>query len=104
MDENTINTAYAGMQDARMNLFTANQALEKAEIAWRRQEADAYNKQLLQGKNEASRAAELSALYPKELSDLYQCRAKVDGTKYLYDIAKIEVDRIQAVLTFLGLK
>lgn len=103
MDEQAITVAYAQLTKARLELWGATERTIRARLALEHERGARLMTGEIVGKNEAEREARarelLTSLYGDvEISEADERRARLEA-----DLARIEVDRIEAVLRLLSM-
>jgi len=102
MDEQTIGEAYARLQQARMALWRAAEQAIQARLTLEKERAARLMTGEIAGKNEAEREARarelLTSLYEAvEAAEADERRARLE-----YDLARLEVERVEALLRWLS--
>lgn len=98
-----IARAYDALKRAREDLHHAVELLAQRQNDFDRAHAAQVNGGGITGKNEIEREARTRTVLIREYADLEYAKSGQRRAKCDFDTAQIEVDKVQAILTLLGL-
>lgn len=100
--EKAVNDAYDMLQAAKADLYGAVGARFDAETGLEVKKNELVNAGAIAGKNEAEREAKASQLLVAESASLLKAEVAERYARFLFDRARLEVDRVHALLRLEG--
>jgi hypothetical protein len=101
MDEQTISSAYGRLAKSKQDLWQVAERVTARRIALERAQAMALVSGEISGRNEAERQAQARERLHGEYAELEAAEAEERRARLDYDLARIEVERIETVLRWL---
>ncbi len=101
LDESTITTAYDALATARRELWGATERVIRARLDLEKERGARTLTGEITGKNEAEREARARELLTSLFEALEAAETEERSARMAYDLARVEVERIDAVLRLL---
>lgn len=101
MDEQTISGAYERLKEARVRLWEAAEQAIRARLALEKERAARLMTGEIAGKNESEREARARELLHSLYAAVETAEAEERQARLEHDLAKLEVERVEAVLRWL---